>query len=134
VEQREAESDEKYNIIKDIVKNKRVVAVDDSIVRGLTARKLVKKLKEAGAKEVHLRIFSPPIKFPCYLGIETKERRTLVAREGNMSLVRKRTNDPDSLEYLSYDGMFEAIGKPSSEFCTACLDGDYPVPIPDICG
>ena len=132
-EQRETESNEKYNIIADIVRGKKIVVVDDSIVRGLTMRKIIKKLRNAGTKEIHVRIPSPPIRFPCNLGIETKEKETLVAREGNLSLVRDRINHPDSLEYLSFEGMFKAIGRSSCNFCTACLDGNHPISLNGIC-
>jgi amidophosphoribosyltransferase len=130
-EQRDEETDLKQCILRDIVAGKSVVVMDDSIVRGITTQKVIRSLREAGTRAIHVRIPSPPYKFPCYYGIETKERRTLVAREGDIKLVsERRIGNPTSLAYLSYEGMFKAIGEPSTNFCTACLNGDYPIPVP----
>lgn len=129
-EQRDKETNLKQCILKDIVNGKSVVVIDDSIVRGLTLQKVIKSLRKAGTRAIHVRIPSPPYRFPCYYGIETKERRTLVAREGDIQLVAKRIGNPESLAYLSYEGMFRAIGQPNTNFCTACFNGEYPIPIP----
>lgn len=129
-EQRDKETDLKQCVLHDIVAGKSVVVVDDSIVRGMTIQKVIRSLKEAGTRAIHVRIPCPPYQFLCYYGIETKERRTLVAREGDTRLVSERIGNPTSLAYLSYEGIFKAIGQPSANFCTACLNGDYPIPVP----
>jgi amidophosphoribosyltransferase len=119
----------KLNPIPGFLKGKRVVVVDDSIVRGTTSRKIVKMLKEAGAVEVHMRISSPPTRWPCYFGIDTPTRDQLIASRNDVEEIRKFIG-ADSLGYLSLEGMLEAVGK-RDIFCAACFDGDYPVEIPE---
>jgi len=107
-----------------------VVVVDDSIVRGSTTRKLVTMLFEAGAKEVHLRISSPPIISPCFYGIDMADQDQLIAAGRNVGQVRDALG-ATSLSYLSLEGLQEATGETSDHFCRACLTGVYPTHIPD---
>ena len=119
----------KLNPIPEILKGKRVIVVDDSIVRGTTSRKIVKMIRNAGAKEVHMRISSPPTKWPCYFGIDTPTREQLIASSHSVDEIC-RFIGADSLAYLSLDGILSAVGNGNS-FCTACFDGNYPVEIPE---
>ncbi len=116
----------KLNPLPDIVKDKRVIIVDDSIVRGTTSRMIVKMLRDAGAREVHFRISSPPVKFPCFYGIDTPDREKLIASSSNPTDIAKFLG-ADSVEYLSIDGMVKAIGLPEDKVCLACFNGKYPV-------
>lgn len=116
----------KLNLITDVVKDKRVVVVDDSIVRGTTARSRVVTLREAGAKEVHMRISCPPHRFACYYGIDFPNPEKLLANQCTMEEIRKYLG-ADSLGYLDLEGMVRATRRPGSDFCTACFSGDYPV-------
>ncbi|HEX2235263.1 MAG TPA: amidophosphoribosyltransferase [Actinomycetota bacterium] len=118
----------KLNPLREVIAGRRVVVVDDSIVRGNTTRRLVDVLREAGAAEVHLRISSPPIRWPCFYGIDMPERAGLVAAGRRVEEVRAHTG-ADSLAYLSLEGMLTATGIPSDAFCTACFSSRYPVPI-----
>ncbi len=118
----------KLNPVKSVVKGRRIVLVDDSIVRGNTMRKIVKMLKDAGAREVHVRIGSPPIIAPCYLGIDMKTRDQFIATNRSVEEIRKIIG-ADSLGYISIDGLVEAIGIPREDLCLGCLTGRYPVPI-----
>ena len=116
----------KLNLIADLVRGKRVVIVDDSIVRGTTSKARVTSLKEAGAKEVHVLVSCPPHMNPCVYGIDFPERSKLMAATNTLDEIRRFLN-ADSLGYLSLDGMVAATGHPKSAFCLACYDGDYPV-------
>jgi amidophosphoribosyltransferase len=116
----------KLNLITDLVKGKRVIIVDDSIVRGTTCKKRVNSLKEAGAKEVHVLVSCPPHKNPCVYGIDFPDRSKLMAANYNLDEICQYL-DADSLDYLSQDGMVRATGKPEQSFCMACYDGNYPV-------
>jgi amidophosphoribosyltransferase len=118
----------KLNLIKELVKGKRVVVVDDSVVRGTTARARVVNLREAGAKEVHLRISCPPHKFACYYGIDFPDPKNLLANQFKMDEMAEYLG-VDSIGYLDIDGMVRATGLPMNEFCLACFNGQYPVPI-----
>ena len=102
--------------------------VDDSIVRGTTTRQLVATLKEAGAAEVHLRITSPPIRWPCFYGIDMSTKAELIASDASVEEIR-RFIGADSLAYLSLEGLLEATGASANAFCRACFDGDYPIPV-----
>lgn len=115
----------KLNAVKDILKGKRVVVVDDSIVRGTTSRKIVKMVREAGASEVHVRISSPPTAFPCYYGIDTPTRKELIATSHSMEEINKYITS-DSIGYISIPGMLKAAGQ-ETEYCDACFTGDYPI-------
>jgi amidophosphoribosyltransferase len=120
----------KLNPIPDAVKGKRVVIVDDSIVRGTTTRQIIQILREAGAAEVHVRITSPPIRWPCFYGIDMSTRQELVASDLSVEEVREFVG-ADSLAYLDLDDLVESTGSTAGEFCRACFDGEYPVPIPE---
>jgi amidophosphoribosyltransferase len=120
----------KLNPLKDVIKGKRLIVVDDSIVRGNTSRKVVKELYSAGAKEVHMRISSPPLLHPCYYGIDMATKKDFLANHRTLEDIRKYLN-VDSLKYLSIEGLVRAIGEPKDKFCFACFNGDYPVPIPE---
>ena len=117
----------KLNLIGDLVKDKRVIIVDDSIVRGTTCKTRVNNLKEAGAKEVHVMVSCPPHMNPCVYGIDFPDRSKLMAANYSVAEIRKYLN-ADSLAYLSQAGMVKATGLPKESFCMACYDGNYPVP------
>src|SRR5712672_1343045 len=117
----------KLNLIPELVKGKRVIIVDDSIVRGTTCKARVNNLKEAGAKEVHVMVSCPPHMNPCVYGIDFPDRNKLMAANHSLEEIRKYLG-ADSLAYLSKDGMVKATGLPSNSFCLACYDGNYPVP------
>lgn len=118
----------KHNPVKELVKGKRVVVVDDSIVRGNTARIKIKSLRLAGAKEVHMRICCPPHKHSCFYGIDFPEKSKLIANSYSLAEIQKIL-DLDSLAYLSYEGMLSCMKLPGKDFCTACFNGDYPVAV-----
>jgi amidophosphoribosyltransferase len=120
----------KLNPVRELVAGRRVVLVDDSIVRGTTSGKIVQVLREAGAREVHVRISSPPIRWPCFYGVDTSSRRQLVAAELDVDGIRRQIG-ADSLGYLSQEGLVEAIGLAREELCMACLDGRYPTGQPE---
>ena len=117
----------KLNPVRSVVGGKRIVLVDDSIVRGTTSKKLVRLLKSAGATEVHMRISSPPTINPCHYGIDTPRRKELIAATHELEEIRAFI-EADSLGYLSLDGMLHAFGKGEGETCAACFSGRYPVP------
>jgi len=117
----------KLNIIPELVQGKRVVIVDDSIVRGTTCKSRVNNLKEAGAKEVHVRVSCPPHMNPCVYGIDFPDRSKLMAANHSIDEMRRYLN-ADSLAYLSLNGMVKSTGLPADSFCLACYDGRYPVP------
>jgi amidophosphoribosyltransferase len=117
----------KLNLISDLVRNKRVIIVDDSIVRGTTCKARVNNLKEAGAKEVHVLVSCPPHMNPCVYGIDFPDRSKLMAANHSIDEIRRYLN-ADSLAYLSKEGMVKATGLPRDSFCMACYDGNYPVP------
>ena len=119
----------KLNPLKEVIKNKHLVMVDDSIVRGTTSKKIVSLLREAGAKEIHMRISSPPVKCPCFYGIDTAKKDELIASRMNVDEIRDFIG-VDSLGYLSLEGLVGSTGKPRGMFCTACFDGVYPIKIP----
>jgi len=114
----------KFNPVKGVLKGKRVVVVDDSIVRGTTARKLVRLIRDAGAREVHFRVASPPIVSPCFYGIDMPTRGELIASSRSIQKIRKYLG-VDSLGYLSLDGMLSLPKHPKKSFCTACFTGKY---------
>jgi amidophosphoribosyltransferase len=116
----------KLNLIEELVRDKRVIIVDDSIVRGTTCKTRVNNLKEAGAKEVHVLVSCPPHMHPCVYGIDFPDRTKLMAANHSIDEIRRYLN-ADSLGYLSLDGMVKATGHPANSFCMACYDGEYPV-------
>ena len=117
----------KLNLITELVKGKRVIIVDDSIVRGTTCKARVINLKEAGAKEVHVLVSCPPHMNPCVYGIDFPDRSKLMAANYSLDEIRKYLS-ADSLAYLSQEGMVKATGLAANSFCMACYDGHYPVP------
>jgi len=123
----------KLNPLRDVIRGKRLVVVDDSIVRGNTQRALVRMLREAGALEVHVRITSPPVKWPCFYGIDFASRAELIANGLDVDGVRASLG-ADSLGYVSLDGLIAATDQPRTRLCRACFDGQYPIPIPDLVG
>jgi len=127
--QRAAGVRRKLNPLKENITGKRLIVVDDSIVRGTTQRAVVGMLREAGAAEVHLRISSPPLVWPCFFGIDIPDRDELIAAGSTIEELEKFLG-VDSLEYLSLENLIEGIGAPGAGFCTACLTGVYPVPVP----
>jgi amidophosphoribosyltransferase len=120
----------KLNPLRDVIRGKRLVVVDDSIVRGNTQRALVRMLRESGAIEVHVRIASPPVRWPCFYGIDFASRAELIANGLDLDGVR-RSIGADSLGYVSLDGLVAASDQPRSRLCAACFDGEYPIPLPD---
>jgi len=126
---RDAKVKVKYNAVREVLNGKSVVMVDDSIVRGTTTRGLVNMVRNAGAREVHLRVSSPPITGPCYYGIDTPTREELIAANMSIEGIANQVG-ADTLGYLSLDGMLESVPGGPSGFCHACFSGDYPTPPP----
>jgi len=120
----------KLNPVKDVLTGKRVVLIDDSIVRGTTSRKIVKMVRAAGAKEVHMRISCPPTLSPCFYGIDTPTKKELIASSHTVEEICKYI-EADSLGYLSLPGLIRSLGGRGSEFCTACYTGQYPIDFVD---
>lgn len=125
----------KHSANHSVIEGRRVVLVDDSIVRGTTSRKIVEMIRHAGAKEVHMRISSPPTTHPCFYGIDTPERSKLLAARHSVDEMAKLIG-VDSLAFVSIDGLYRALGKPGRDpkrpaFCDACFTGDYPIPLTD---
>ncbi|MEU6645905.1 amidophosphoribosyltransferase [Saccharomonospora sp. NPDC046836] len=120
----------KLNPLREVIRGKRLVVVDDSIVRGNTQRALVRMLRESGALEVHVRIASPPVRWPCFYGIDFASRAELVANGADLDGIR-RSIGADSLGYVSLDSLVAASEQPRSRLCAACFDGEYPIPLPD---
>ncbi|MDQ3991979.1 MAG: amidophosphoribosyltransferase [Actinomycetota bacterium] len=120
----------KLNPLADTIRGKRLAVVDDSIVRGTTTRQIVQMLREAGATEVHMRITSPPVRWPCFYGIDMSTRQELVASDLAVSQIREFVG-ADSLAYLSLPALVAATGAPGGAFCRACFDGEYPIPVPE---
>ncbi|MEU2031593.1 amidophosphoribosyltransferase [Nocardia amamiensis] len=127
----------KLNPLREVIRGKRLIVVDDSIVRGNTQRALVRMLREAGALEIHVRIASPPVKWPCFYGIDFASRAELIANGAgtendvaDMVEGVRRSIGADTLGYISIEGMIAATEQPRSRLCSACFDGDYPIPLP----
>ncbi len=120
----------KFNPVREVLEGKKVVVVDDSIVRGTTSRALVQLIRQAGAREVHFRVASPPITGPCYYGIDTPTKGELIASSHDVEQIREHLG-VDTLAYLSLDGMLQAAGGDPGEFCHACFSGHYPTDIPE---
>jgi len=120
----------KLNPLREIIEGKRIVVVDDSIVRGNTQRAIVRMLREAGAREIHVRISSPPVKWPCYYGIDFATKAELIANGLEVEEIR-RSIGADSLAYVSLDGLISATQVPSERLCSACFTGEYPMSIPE---
>lgn len=120
----------KLNPLEDVLGGKRIVIVDDSIVRGTTSQKIVKALRQAGATQVHMRISSPPVTHPCFYGIDTDSQDQLIAAQHSVEEIAEKIG-VDSLAYLSWEGMLAATGRDPNSFCSACFTGHYPIPIPE---
>ena len=120
----------KLNPLREVIEGKRLVVVDDTIVRGNTQRAVIRMLREAGAKEIHVRITAPPVKWPCFYGIDFASRAELIANGLNTEEIC-RSLGADSLGYISLDGLVEATTVPKERLCRACFDGVYPVALPD---
>jgi len=119
----------KLNPVKELFQDKRVIVVDDSIVRGTTSRKIVKMVRQAGAKEVHMRISSPPTSYPCYYGIDTPNRKELISSSHTIDEICRYIT-ADSVGYLSEEGLLKSVGASRTNFCKACFAGEYPVAFP----
>lgn len=119
----------KLNPLREVIAGRRVVVIDDSIVRGNTTKQIVAMLRDAGAREVHMRISSPPIKWPCFYGIDMPDQDDLIGANMDIESIRGHIG-ADSLAYLSLPGMLNATGIPTDEFCTACFSSEYPVEVP----
>ncbi|MCW6035214.1 amidophosphoribosyltransferase [Spirulina subsalsa FACHB-351] len=120
----------KLNPLRDVLAGKRVILVDDSIVRGTTSKKIVKALRDAGATEVHMKISSPPVTHPCFYGLDTDTQDQLIAATKSIEEIAQQIG-VDSLTYLSWQGMLETTGEDINHFCSACFTGDYPITIPE---
>ena len=118
----------KFNPMRPLLEGKRIVLVDDSIVRGTTTPQVIRLLRKAGAKEVHMRVCAPPIRFPCFMGVDMATQRELIAARKSIPEIRDYIG-ADSLGYLSLDGLIKAVGLPKNDFCLACFTGDYPMPV-----
>lgn len=127
---REAGIRMKLNTLKDALQGKRIIIVDDSIVRGTTSKKIVQTIRDAGATEVHMRISSPPVTHPCFYGIDTDSQDQLIAATKSIKEIEERIG-VDTLAYLSWQGMLDATQDNPNNFCSACFTGDYPVAIPE---
>ena len=128
----------KHNANRAYLTGKRVVLVDDSIVRGTTMRKIVDMVRQAGAKEVHIRISSPPTTHSCFYGVDTPDRDALMAANNDVEAMRKLIG-ADTLAFISIDGLYRAMGEPGRnndkpQFCDACFSGDYPIALTDRMG
>ncbi len=122
----------KYNTVGGVIKDRRIVIVDDSIVRGTTLRALVKRLRAAGAKEVHIRVSSPPIKYPCFYGMDFPTKEELIANQKEIDEIKNYLG-VDSLKYLSLDAMLNAMPMDNGQgYCTACFSGEYPIQIEEM--
>jgi len=118
----------KFNPLPQMLEGKRLVVVDDSIVRGTTTPSVVKILRRAGATEVHMRICAPPIRYPCFFGVDMATRQELIAAQKTVPEVRDFIG-ADSLGYQSIEGLIKAVALPKDIFCLACFTGDYPIPV-----
>ena len=118
----------KFNPLPGVLKEKRVVLVDDSIVRGTTTPKVINLLRKAGAREVHMRVCAPPIRYPCFFGVDMASRRELIAAHKSIEEVREFIG-ADSLGYISVEGLVKSVGLSKDNFCMACFTGNYPIPV-----
>jgi amidophosphoribosyltransferase len=118
----------KFNPLPDVLSSQKVVLVDDSIVRGTTTPKVINLLRKAGAKEIHMRICAPPIRYPCFFGVDMASRWELIAAQKSVDEVRQFIG-ADTLGYISIEGLVKSVGLPRDSFCMACFTGDYPIPV-----
>jgi amidophosphoribosyltransferase len=118
----------KLAVVREVVKDKRVVIVDDSIVRGTTTKGKINAIRQAGAKEIHMRVSCPPIRFPCFYGVDFPTKEELLANGRDMRQI-KEFLEVDSIGYISLEGMLSCASLPKEHYCTACWTGNYPIPI-----
>jgi amidophosphoribosyltransferase len=118
----------KLAVIKEAVAGKRVVVVDDSVVRGTTTRGKIRALREAGAKEIHMRVSCPPIRFPCFYGVDFPTKGELLAHERDIEQIREFL-EVDTVGYMSLEGMLSCACLPADHYCTACWNGKYRIPV-----
>jgi amidophosphoribosyltransferase len=126
-DQRVSSVEIKLAVLRDMVRNKRIIVVDDSVIRGTTSRSRIRLLRDAGAKEVHLRVSCPPTKHACYYGVDFPDRKDLIASSHEIEEIRKHIG-VDTLGYLSLEGMLSTVTRPAKDYCSACWSGRYPVP------
>ncbi|MDP6550115.1 MAG: amidophosphoribosyltransferase, partial [Dehalococcoidia bacterium] len=119
---------QKFNPLTEVIKGQRLVVVDDSIVRGTTTPHVVGLLRKSGAKEIHMRVCAPPIKHPCYMGVDMASRQELIAANLTVEEIRQMIG-ADTLGYLDVKGLMEVVDGSKGNFCTACFTGVYPVPV-----
>lgn len=122
----------KLNPVREVIKNKNIVVIEDSIVRGTTSKARIRTLRQAGANQIHMRVSCPPHKHPCFYGIDFPDKKKLIACKKDIKKIRKFIN-LDSLSYLSLNGLYKAVGMPKEDFCVACFTGNYPVALMDEC-
>jgi amidophosphoribosyltransferase len=127
-DQRDVAVKMKLSVIKSNVQGRRLIVVEDSVVRGTTTRGKIGALRKAGAKEIHLRVASPPIRHPCYFGIDFPTPEELIANHRTVDEIRDYL-EVDSLHYLSLEGMLSCVKHPARHYCTACFSGQYPMPV-----
>lgn len=120
----------KFNPLREVIEGRRLIVVDDSVVRGTTTQQVVQMLRDAGAREVHMRISSPPVAWPCFYGIDMPSRAELIASRLSVPDIARETG-ATSLAYLSLDGLQRAVGRAADGFCRACFTGEYPIPVPE---
>ena len=118
----------KFNVLNEIVRDKKIILIDDSIVRGTTTSRVIEMIKEAGAKEVHMRVSSPPITSPCFFGVDMATTSELIANQYNIEEIRKIIG-ADSLGFLSIDALQKSVNSKKNNYCRACFTGDYPMPV-----
>ena len=126
--QRELEVKLKLAIVREVVNGKRIIVVDDSIVRGTTTRGKIRALRQAGAKEIHMRVSCPPIRFPCFYGVDFPTKEELLANNRNLKQI-KEFLEVDSIGYVSLEGLLGCAALPADHYCTACWSGDYIIPV-----
>jgi len=119
----------KLNPVKDILRDKNVIVIEDSIVRGTTSKARIKTLRQAGAKQLHMRVSCPPLRYPCFYGIDFPTKKELIAAKHSIEWIKDFIG-VDSLQYLSQEGMLGAMPLPKDKFCIACFDGKYPIKAP----
>ncbi len=118
----------KFNPLPQVLSGKRVVLIDDSIVRGTTTPQVIRLLRKAGVAEVHMRVCAPPIRYPCFFGVDMASYRELIAAQKTIPEIKELIG-ADSLGYLSIEGLIKAVALPKEIFCLACFNGDYPIPV-----
>ena len=119
----------KLNPVRSVIEGRRIILIDDSIVRGTTSRKIVGMVRNAGAAEVHFRVSSPPTTGPCHYGIDTPKREELIASTHSVEEIKEYI-DADSVGYLSLDGLLGAVKEDRERYCSACFSGNYPIELP----